>query len=453
MNGFFNTFSIIIATLLYIGEFLLSLWWIWIPWLLFLFARDLWLKHKRTEFINKINWVLLEIRPPSEIKKTARAMEQFFAALHGAMNTPTLKERYLEGALQRWFSLEIVSLGGEIHFFICTPSLFRNLVEANIYAQYPEAEINEAADYVNNVPDEIPDKDYDLWGTELMLVKEDAYPIRTYLDFEKELLALEQRIDPMASILETMSKLSPGEQIWIQTLVRPVGDKWKQEGEKLRDKLVGRKVVKKEGLVKKEAVAWKDAGKSEISHLITGKPVELTKEEKEEKPPSLTHGEQEVVKAIERNISKIGFDSLIRFVYLGRKDDFKRPTVSAVIGNYKQFGTQDLNAFRPNPRITTMIDYEYQLKETREAYRKKRILADYKKRDFVQQSPNISYLNQFLFERLPVLKWFFIRSKPFSFNIEELATVFHFPIETVKTPLTPRVEAKKGGPPTGLPVG
>ncbi len=39
-------------------------------------------------------------------------------------------------------------------------------------------------------------------------------------------------------------------------------------------------------------------------------------------------------------------------------------------------------------------------------------------------------------------------------NIEELATLFHFPSKIVApTHLVPRVEAKKGEAPSGLPVG
>lgn len=37
-------------------------------------------------------------------------------------------------------------------------------------------------------------------------------------------------------------------------------------------------------------------------------------------------------------------------------------------------------------------------------------------------------------------------------NTEELATVFHFPMKSVLTPELPKVEAKRGGPPTRLPV-
>ncbi len=42
--------------------------------------------------------------------------------------------------------------------------------------------------------------------------------------------------------------------------------------------------------------------------------------------------------------------------------------------------------------------------------------------------------------------------KEFILNIEELATIFHPPDIGVRSPLLPRVEAKKGEPPVGLPI-
>lgn len=400
-----------------------------------------------------MDWVLLEVRPPAEIKKTPRAMEQFFAGLHGCQRTPNWKEKNLGGEVQEWFSLETISQGGEIHFLIRTHSMYRNLVEAQVYAQYPEAEISQVDDYVQSVPADIPNQDYDLWGTELILTKEDAYPIRTYPDFEKNILLEEQRIDPIASLLEVMSRLNQGEQIWIQTLIRPVADDWRKDGEKLRDKLIKRVTEKKQGELAKEFTAWKDAFQGEAFRLATGQSLEKKGEKKEDKKWETTQREKDVVTAIEDNISKIGFEVIIRFLYLARRDVFAKPNVAAVIGCYKQFNTQHLNGFKPNKKITSKIDYKIQLKKPREIYRKRKVLTAYKKRDFVQQSKVIKYLKPLLFERLPILNWFFIRSQPFVFNIEELATVYHYPGMMVKAPLTPKVEAKKGEPPTGLPLG
>ena len=43
-------------------------------------------------------------------------------------------------------------------------------------------------------------------------------------------------------------------------------------------------------------------------------------------------------------------------------------------------------------------------------------------------------------------------SKAFVFNPHELATVWHFPMAHVKTPLIQKVETKQSEPPIGLPI-
>lgn len=444
-----DSLKIIISSL---GGFLLSGWWVWLPVMLFLIVKDCWLKNVRQKFIQKMDWVLLEIRPPREIKKTPRAMEQIFAGLHGFQRKPNLKERNFLGQVQEWFSFEMISQGGETHFFVRTIAPYRNQVEAQIYAQYPQAEITEIDDYTQLVPRDIPNKDYDLWGTELILIQEDAYPIRTFPIFEKEFVLEEQRIDPIASLAEVLSKLQEGEQIWIQTLIRPVDDKWKESGEKIKNKLIGRKIEKKPGLIVQEITGLAKAGQETVFGPAA--------EKKEAKPlvplvpiALLSPAERDVVTAIENKIAKIGYETVIRFVYFAPAAIFNKANASAVIGCYKQFNTQNLNGFKPNKKVTTKIDYKIQLKGPREFYRKRKILADYKKRALPLQSQVISYLKPLLFERLPILSHFFIKSKVCVLNIEELATIYHYPGLMVEAPMLPSIEAKKGEPPSGLPVG
>ncbi len=445
-----------LISLYYLGGFLLSLWWIYVPLILAFLVKGLWLKYIRQKFIQKMDWILLEVIPPRDIQKTPRAIEQFFAGLHGIRSGPNWWDRNILGITSDWFSLEIISQSGEIHFFIRTVSKWRNLIEANIYAQYPESEINQTADYIQSVPSDIPNKDYDLYGTELILAKEDAYPIRTYPDFEKDIAMDEQRIDPIASLLEVMGKLQEGEQVWIQTLIRPVKDDWRKTGEELRNKLIGRAIEKKQGEIKKEAVAWKNDSKEVVHRLIAGESSELKKEVKTFEPNPMDYMskvEKDIVTAIEENISKIGFETIIRFVYLAPRDIFRGGVIKySIVGCYEQLNTQHLNSFKRNGKIDPGVNYRIQLRGSRNLYRKKKIFAYYKKRNFPQYSTAIEYLKPFFFERLPILNWFFIRSQPFVFNIEELATVYHYPTLMVKAPLVPKVESGKREPPIGLPV-
>ena len=356
---------------------------------------------------------------------------------------------------QKWFSFEMVSQGGDIHFFIRVISELRNLIESNIYAQYPEAEISQVDDYVNSVPaDIVQDDNYNIWGTELILTKEHAYPIRTYLEFERDAINEDQRIDPISTLLEVMSRISPDERIWIQTIVRPISYEWKEVSDELRDELVNR--IKE----KKQSPFVEVAHHLATGNILEGGSGEESQDDKRWKslidPP--TKLEKDIVTAIEEKTAKHGFDVIIRFLYFAKKDIFESANIQAIVGAYKLFGTQHLNGFKPySDKISsTSIDYAWQFKKTRKSYRRKRVFNDYIKRDFAQYSHSsaIQYLKKPLFfERWPILNWFFVRSKPFILNTEELATVYHFPAEPVKTPLTPKVEAKKSEPPRGLPTG
>jgi len=417
-------------------DILQEYWWIIAPVALFFIFKSLWLDYVQTKYINSLKWTLLEIKIPKEVQKTPKAMEQIFAGLHGTESNPNFVEKWFKGEIPHWFGLEIVGRGGQLHFLIRTQEKFRNLVEAQVYAQYPDAEISEVEDYVTDLPQKIPSDDYDVWGTELVLTKEDAYPIRTYSYFFEEAKE-EERIDPLASLSETLSHLSPKEHIWIQILISPTGNEWKEEGEKLVEKLIGKKVkTTPKGLVLEEAHGWFEAIKETLHEFFFGPagPSSVTKEGGKEQSIEnlmlyLTPGQKEVVSAIEKNISKLGFKTLIRFIYWSKSDVFSKANVAAVIGSFKQFNTQNLNGFKPNGKISPSIDYFF--KNRRNFYRKVKVLENYKKRCFPYRD---------------------FKGRGFVFNTEELATIHHLPGKIVEAPAMPRIEAKRAGPPSGLPI-
>ena len=182
-------------------------------------------------WLSKQKSIMLEIRIPKEILKPTRAMETVLNSMRQTIYAPPdWYEKWIDGQVQLSYAFEIVSIGGEPHFFVRTPADIRDSVEAALYSQYPDAEISEAPDYVKMVPQDIPNKDWDLWGADYRLLKPNAYPIKTYRDFETEHEAKEEkRVDPIAGLLESMAKIQPGEQLWIQIVAEPVSiqdDPW-----------------------------------------------------------------------------------------------------------------------------------------------------------------------------------------------------------------------------------
>jgi len=334
-------------------------------------------------------------------------MEQVFAALYGIYSFGIKPyDKYIEGKVDLWISFEMVGRGGGIHFYVRCPKDKRDLVESAIYSQYPEVEIEEVPDYVNEMPSVLPNEVWDLWGTGLTLAAENPYPIRTYPYFEE--VKEEKRVDPISMITEVMSKLKDDEMIWIQILISPVGPPTGQD-------------LKKEGdeLIKKIIESSKEGSDGAASGF------------------RLTPAQQQVIKAIGEKVSKLAFHTCIRFVYIDKKDEFSANNISAVLASFQLYNTRDMNAFRPDKLAVGyggMLGKIFPFYKRYKIIAKKRMIFDYyRKRKF-------GYSGKLVEENLPIL------------NTEELATIFHFPTEVVKAPKLQTTYSRKGEPPVNLPV-
>jgi len=270
-----------------------------------------------------------------------------------------------------------------------------------------------------------PNDKYEMFGTEFVLGKEDAYPIRTYKGFADE-WSRERFIDPVATIAEVMSRLQEGEQIWLQWLIKPTGDEWKKEGEKLIAKLIHMKHEEKKDFVQKNILSSLHGFQKGIEEAI-GMP-KSESESKDEEISWIQHlppSEKTIVEAVGENIAKIGFKTKLRFIYIARKELFNKARgISTVQGALALFGTQDLNSLKSDKKMKTKVDYF----KFRIPYRQRRLMRYYKERTIEKGA------------------------SPFVFNIEELATVFHFPFVTVKAPTLTQPKPRKSEPPPELPI-
>ena len=384
-------------------------WIFWAPFLLVYFLWKLWVYYIRSFFISKIEWVLLEIKIPRDMPKSPQAMELILSAFYQT-RPGTFFDKYRDGFVTPWFSLEIVSVGGDIRFFIYTQKFFRKNVETEIYAQYPDVEVSEADDYTKGVFGSGLEESFDLGGWEFILGKSDAYPIKTYIDYKLDKLEAEeeQKNDPMTSLIEFLGSLRESEQAWLQILIRATKSKtWKEEGKQLVDEIMKRD----EETVKKREKNSKE-GKIDFSIM------------------SVSPGERLIAETIERNVSKLGFDTVIRGFCVAPMDKFNKSAKFSLMGAMRQYNTLNLNEFK-SLNGTSVDSYYVNLAKTR-AKRKKRIILDAYRQRAGFYVPH---------ER-----------KTFVLNTEELATIFHFPGRVSETPTFARIEAKKGEPPIGLPI-
>lgn len=384
---------------------------IWLPILLFIIFINLWIKYTRTQHIIKQGGVLLEIKLPQDIFKSPLAMELILTSLHQASKGDYIKT-FLKGFVRPWFALELVSIDGNIHFFIWTHPRFRKLIESQFYAQYPGVEIYEAEDYTKKVF--IDTAKHPLWGAHFKLTKDDIYPIKTYIDYgldrEQE---EESKVDPMASTLEFLGSLKAGEQVWIQILFQ-----------------AHRKSTLKDDAILRTKDDWKKAGKKEIKKLIE----EISGGDDEDavrRAPTM--GEKETIGALERSLSKLAFEVGIRGFYMARNESFDPIGIAGLIGSFRQYGSETLNGFRPAKN--TDFDYPWQdFRRKLRTEKETKLLNAYKLRSFF----NIPYKHLF--------------TKPFILTTEELATIFHLPGKVVQTPTLTRVQSRKSEAPANLPV-
>ena len=392
--------------------------YIWSPlWAPVMFGSmfiSIWMRYIRMEYIMKEGSVLLEIKIPKETMKSPLAMEIFFTSLYQT-GTATYIETYWKGKVRPWFSLELVSIEGRVKFFIWCTKKFRNLVEAQLYAQYPNIEIHEAEDYMAWIHEPDP-VNLPMWATYFKFMKSSVYPIKTYVDYGlNEDPKEEFKIDPMTSVLEYLGSMKKGEQVWIQIIIQ-----------------AHRTLKLKDGSLFK-IPDWKDKVRHEIEKIRKESVIEQPGKEFPGMP-NPTKGQQNTIAALERSVSKWPFETAIRGCYISTKEAFTPISITGLIGTFRQYSSNDdVNGFK----LGWFTDFDYPWQDFRRIRRtqdEKEMLEAFKMRSFFQ----------------PPFKNF--HQKPIILNTEELATIYHFPGSVAATPSLERIPSKRSQAPANLPI-
>ena len=368
-------------------------WWIFLPFGLYSVFKPLWEKYIGGVYFGSMGWTLCRIKIPQNQEVNPIAMESVLMGLFGSGRTITLYEKATKGSFPDYFSLEIVSREGDVGFYFLTPKRSKDLVCKLFYSQFPEIEIVEVKeDYTKDVPATVPDENWDMWGGKYLLEKDEVYPIKTYPFFEDKYAG--ELIDPLSGVLEAMGSLGQGEHFWFQIQIAPAGPEWKEKGKKTI-----------EGILKKyNMLPSTDSAEDNLMR-------------------ALPHHELETVKAISNKMSKPGFSTQIIFAYIARKEVYNGIFPANMSGAMKQFESGDLNGFVLDKYYTPSTYYLQA--DKRKEYRKRRLLDLLRDRDRQGECPVL--------------------------NVEELATIYHFPTKMMKVPSIPRLESKRAPAPPNLP--
>ncbi|OGG39931.1 hypothetical protein A2118_01115 [Candidatus Kaiserbacteria bacterium GWA2_50_9] len=404
---------------------------LWLPILLVGGAWKLWYVFKRSQFIAAQQYVLLEIKPPRNLVKTPLAMEAFFSAIHLTGGESTWYARF-KGGIRPFYSLEIASFEGQIHFFMWGRANMRKIIEGQMYAQYPGVQIVEALDYsrlISAKPGE-----WGVWGCDFANTNENPLPIKTYVEYALDQVQKEpEQVDPLSNLIEFMGSIGKGENIWLQFVIRA------HQGERYGAGPGSKESTKKnaEGKV----YTWRDKGKELIEEIrkkarnpyidpVTG----------EERPgfPNPTKGESELMGAIDRNTTKLAYDVGIRGVYLAKPNKFNVSAVTHMVGLFKPFTNTGWNGINSTKWMKRFDDYPWEIGvEKRKNHYREKLVEHYRRRQF--------FYDPFFHDGL-------FGDETMILSTEELATVFHIPSQSIQSPGLARVSSATGESPPNLPT-
>jgi hypothetical protein len=408
-----------VTTALSISLFLAPLW---LTTLLVSGALALWLVLKRSEFIAAQKYLLLEIKPPRSLVKTPLAMETFLASMHLSPGEANWYVRWIKGGVRPWWSLEMASFEGQIHFYIWTRSNFRRIIESQMYAQYAGVQLIEVPDYSRMIS--AKPEDWEMWGCDFKQTAPDPLPIKTYIEYGLDKVQKEpEQVDPLANLIEFMGSVGKGEYLWLQFIFRVhKGEKYHKLNEK------------------GDPYTWIDEGKelvAEIRKKTRESYIDVVTGEERPGFPSPTKGQSEQMAAIERNTSKLAFDVGARCIYLAKREKFNSIIITHMISLFKPFNTEGWNGINSAAWLKRFDDYPWELgvEKLKNKYKREMVQA-YRRRQFFHDpfSYGIS------------------KDEAMVMSTEELATVYHIPSKAVETPGLERIQSATGEAPANLPV-
>ena len=291
-------------------------------------------------------------------------------------------------------AFEIASQIGssDISFYVAVPKYLESVFEKYVQGVYPRA-----------IVDKIP-QDYTIFepqgafsGAYLKLRENPLFPISTYQNLEK---------DPLSTMTNNLSKIGVNEGAAIQVIIKPLS--------RLNLRKKGEKALKKIREGKQARTAASEAFQPAIMELfgeISKSSQDPKKKEFEEAKKKEIHIDQKDYDAIQSKIQKQPLETNIRLVASAQTQERAEEILSHLIGSFSQFSLSAVNSFEP------INVYKKELRK---------LVYDFSFRNFNSNQANI-------------------------LNLEELASIYHFPTQFIETPYIKAAKSGSSAPPSDLP--
>lgn len=401
----------------FILSFFIAMAPVWLPIILFFVFFHKWSEAIWGKFYISQGRTTLRIRLPQEVFKSPEAMEFVLSQAHATQNPDNYFQTYIDGKQPLPMSLEIVSIGGELRFYVNLPTKkVKNAFEATLYSQYPGVEVvEEPVDYAAEIP--LDSKDWSVFSVHMNKKKDQEFPIKTYIDFGLNTMPKEEeKVDPLTPMLEMMAAIKPHERIYTQIVCVP-----------------HRKSAFENGQLKAKPT-WEEGVAKKINEIMKRDPDSKAAKEDgaAEEIARLTPGERGTIEAMERNAGKYPYEVNIRFIYASN-GDFDPSNISSMIRGFSQYDIIGRN--QVGVRWRTDFNYKDYIPG-----KKEKVIAALKKQELTEYKMRVVWPKNGA-------------GAAKVFTAEELATMWHLPGQVAVTPTIERIPSTRAEAPSNLPTG
>ena len=158
----------------------------------------------------------------------------------------------------------------------------------------------------------------------------------------------------------------------------------------------------------------------------------------------------DVLTAVDNKMSKNLFNTVFRFIYIDRRDDFTQHNVNAFFGAVTQFSERNMNSFRPGRGSFTLHVYLHWIKGSPKRFFKKQRVQKRARHLYEAFRARAMPLGHHIPFREKHINEFYAQTSVLS--AEEIATVYHPPGIPVGAQKLAPIEVKKSKPPSTLPI-
>lgn len=328
----------------------------------------------------------------------------------------------------------------------------------------------------------------------------DFLPIKTYVDYGLDKDPKEEfKNDPITPLIEFLGSLGKGEYAWYQVMLQDSEGPFnnKKFPKTYIDPMTHKHInlaemadMYKDSIRKKIKFKKGDTAKDkygEVEQRVTKKEVKdkdgnvISKEEKEnitykedvtetKTEQQLTQEEKDKIEAINRKLTKPLLRVVMRMVYVTQPSAFKPGNIQNLLSIMKPFSTGHFNKLG----IETVDPYDFPWEDSfkrRKPWRNEEMFNAFveregffphiKKRPVLDKQEDIFFFPYKSYVRGTWRQLYEAIFHPFehpengdvcTLNLEEVATLWHFPGAVAQTPTLPRIDSTKGVAPVNLPM-